>query len=313
MGGRASLVVQVLDTLEKGNFEVSDRCCIRPACFDLFARRELLFLMLKVLTNIDGLTEVQAGAMVNVASSLSASPLVVGEKTRSSYLEDGVVYERYGIPAMNLETLEETLLGEVVPLIVSARGGYYVRIDGEALRRIRGERGLSIGEVAAHIGISRKAIYKYEHEGRGATLETAIKLEEYLEEPVIAPVDVFFIPQQFQGAVEVKHELERLILERLSEIGFGVYPTSRAPFDAVTKDQEELFFTKISEEALTGLKKRARILKSVSEIAQSGAFFVVARHGIEDSLEGVPVVKREELDEIEETEELVETIEKRKR
>jgi len=305
--------MQVLDTLERGNFEISERCCLRPACFDLFARRELLFLMLKVLTNIDGLTEMQAGAMANISCSLSASPLVIGEKTRSAQLEDGVVYERYGIPMMNLETLEEMLIRGVLPFIISARGGFCVRMDGEALRRIREERGLSLGEVAGNIGVSRKAVYAYEHGESGATLETAMRLEEYLEESIIVPANVFFTPQEFHEGFEVKGEIERLILERLSEIGFGIYPTNQAPFDAVAKNQDELFFTKVSEAVAERMRKRARILKSVSEIAHSGAFFVVERQTFEDNLEGIPVVKRRELDEIDESWELLETIEKRKK
>lgn len=314
MDERIGLLMQVVDTLEKGNFEVSERCGI-PSCFDIFARKDVLLLLMKILTNIDSLNEHRAKEMLIIAKMFAASPLLIGYRTRNSYLEEGIVYERYGVPAVSPETLKKVLLEKILPIILSARGGYYVKINAPFLREIRKERGISLGELGDKIGVSRRTIYKYEQEGAGATFETALRLEEYLDESIVMPIEIFLVPKDFyMHEKEVKGELERLILDKLVKIGFQVYPIRRAPFDALTKSEDDLLLTKVVKLGLKRMIGRARVLKSISDTAQTEAFFVVeSDKSFKTNFGGIPVIKRDELEEIQESDELVETIDRRKR
>ena len=59
-----------------------------------------------------------------------ASPLIVGLKSKSEYLEEDVIYERHGIPVIGLETLKNMIIDNEYPEILADRGGYYVHING---------------------------------------------------------------------------------------------------------------------------------------------------------------------------------------
>ena len=310
MDERAELYATVTETLRKGDFEVSDRCVIKSACFDIFARRDVLLLLIKILTNIDSMSQCSAREMRWIASMLSASPVVIGRRTRTAEMEEGLVYERFGVPAINPETLESILINKVFPIIFSSRGGYYVKIDGDLLRRLRMERGLSLGDVAEQIGVSRRTIYNYENNVAGATFDTALKLEDFLDESLATPLNIFEVPKglEEQGPFS-GGEREKSILERLAHIGFQVYPVRKAPFSALTVEEENVMLTEVARTRLKNLMRRAKLLRSISITTMTSAFFVVdSDKKVTKAVEGIPVVGRGELEEIDDSEELIERL-----
>ena len=54
---RIDLLGEVRNTLINAGFYVSELCSMRPIGFDLVARRDNSLLIIKVLTNIDAMTE----------------------------------------------------------------------------------------------------------------------------------------------------------------------------------------------------------------------------------------------------------------
>ncbi len=310
MDERAQTLMHVSGTLDRSSFKVSDMCEAGSSSFDIFAKRGVLLLLFKVLTNIDSFSEGQATDLTNISRFLSAYPLLIGSKSRNSYLADGVVYERHGVHALNPWTLDEIMFREVLPLVLAARGGFYVRIDGNHLREAREERSVSLGELALNIGVSRRMVLKYENDGAMATFETALRLEEFLDESFSLPLDIFSVPGAGISGVEVKSRFVRLILSRLSEIGFSVCPVKTAPFDALAEKDDDLMMARVCR-STEGAGRDAKILKSISETVLADAFFVVERMR-EKSLEGIPVIFKDELDEFEESRALVEALLRRR-
>ncbi len=309
MDERAELYSTVTETLRRSNFEISDRCKLR-SCFDIFARKEILLLLIKILTNIDSLNQCSAREMRWLASMLSASPVVIGRRTRNSEMEEGLVYERFGVPAVNPETLESILIYNIFPLIFSSRGGYYVKINGDLLKKLRMERGLSLGDVADRIGVSRRTIYNYENNVAGATFDTALRLEEFLDESLATPLKIFAVPRELEENKTFSCvEKGKSVLERLANIGFQVYPVKKAPFSALTVEEENVMLTEVARVRLKSLIRQAKLLRSISITTMTSAFFVVDsdKKAIR-SLEGVPVVGKGELEEIEDAEELLERL-----
>lgn len=311
MDERSLLCEEVTDSLRKGNFEVSERCVLGPSCIDIFARRQVLILLIKILANIDSMNEVYARQMINIASMLSASPLIVGNRTRTSGLMEGMVYERFGVPAINTRTLEDIAMHGVFPMIFSSRGGYYVQIDGLLLKKTRMEKNMSKGEVAESIGVSRRTICNYEEENACATFETALRLEEFLDMPIVKPLGVLNIP------VEIREDkpcfaskMEKEIFSRLSEIGFQVYHVRKAPFNALTLEEEKVMLANVAREKIIVLLKRAKILRSISDTTNTNAFIVNDSLKVK-SMEGVPIFNKAELEEMEESGELFERLEER--
>ena len=89
------------------------------------------------------------------------------------------------------KTFQNIVLREVHPLIQASPGGYFVEIDGLAIRQRRQQLEMSTGELAEKICISRRTLYGYEQGMAKSSVETAYNLMRTLEIPVAKPVNVF--------------------------------------------------------------------------------------------------------------------------
>ena len=94
---RIELLTNIREFLGNAGFSVSDPYAIRLPGFDLVARRDDTLLIIKVLSNIDGLSEDVGNELRALAYLLKATPLLIGEKNGMNHLEDDVVYFRFGI------------------------------------------------------------------------------------------------------------------------------------------------------------------------------------------------------------------------
>lgn len=293
------LAGRVEEVLGQAGFSTSDRCYLRPRSFDLAARKGNLFLLLKILTNIDGLNEQTATEVRRLAKHLFASPLLVGEKTRDQYLERGAVYFRYGIPTLSLPTLADCLIDEVLPLVYAAHGGLYVRIDGTRMRQMRLERGISLGSLASDLGVSRRTISKYEVEDMDTSVDVALKLEEFFQQELIVPVDPF---HSGQSVDEKQAVTDDDILRLLLDIGFEVVPTAQAPFNAITRTEDMVVLTGVSKFSASMLK-RARLMSSLSSVARTKSVVIVDGETKIECIEETALIERRELEEMDRTRE----------
>ena len=287
------LAESVSGLLKQAGFTISARCYLRPRSFDLAARKEDLFVLIKVLSNIDGLNERTAVEVRRLAKHLLGRTILVGEKTRDQYLERGAVYFRYGIPTVSVPTLADCLLDGLLPLVYAAHGGLYVRIDGTLLRQLRLDRGISLGALGSSLGVSRRTISKYEMESMDTSIDVAVKLEEIFEEELILPVDLFK-----SGNLEDKPEqITDNILQLLSQMGFEVFPTAQAPFNAVTRDEDLVVLTGISKFSQNMLKK-AQLMSSLSAVARTQSAVIVEGESRVECIGDTAIIEKRELDTI---------------
>jgi putative transcriptional regulator len=290
------LAERVEDVLRQAGFSTSDRCYLRPRSFDLAARKGNSFLLLKILSNIDGLNEQSALEVRRLAKYLFASPILVGEKTRDQYLERGAVYYRYGIPTLSLSTLADCLLDEALPLVYAAHGGLYVRIDGSKMRQLRLERSISLGALASELGVSRRTISKYEVEDMDTSVDVALKLEEIFMEELIQPVDPF----RPRTVEEENGQVTDKILLLLLDIGFEVVPTAQAPFNAITRGEDLLTLMGVSKVSQSMLKK-AKLMSSLSAVARTKSVVIVDGETKLEHIEETAIIKKRELETIDDT------------
>ena len=290
------LAERVEDVLRQAGFSTSDRCYLRPRSFDLAARKGNSFLLLKILSNIDGLNEQSALEVRRLAKYLFASPILVGEKTRDQYLERGAVYYRYGIPTLSLSTLADCLLDEALPLVYAAHGGLYVRIDGSKMRQLRLERSISLGALASELGVSRRTISKYEVEDMDTSVDVALKLEEIFMEELIQPVDPF----RPRTVEEENGQVTDKILLLLLDIGFEVVPTAQAPFNAITRGEDLLTLTGVSKVSQSMLKK-AKLMSSLSAVARTKSVVIVDGETKLEHIEETAIIEKRELETIDDT------------
>ncbi len=321
------LIAQVLGILKDAGFVVSRRCEARS--FDLAARRSEITLLAKIMRNIDSLSEDVASGIKRAAFCLLASPLVIGERKGASFLEDDVVYHRYGIPALNTHTLYDYFVEGLDSYVYSTTGGVYVNIDGDAMKVAREKKELSLGNVATELGVSRRSISKYEEGGMSTTIDIALKLEEILDTALIEPLEVLNAELEeppssnvLKGGVdEAASSLEIHILRMMEEIGFEVFTTAYAPFNAVSFPEppskaQRGECTKI----LTGVSeytermiKRARIVSSLSQVTRTKSVFVVNGNVKYVQIDNTVLIGKDELKRIRDPEEFADVMEEREK
>jgi putative transcriptional regulator len=305
----------VRKTLAQAGFAVSERCDLRPVSFDLVARRDRSLLIVKVLTNVDALNEIVAEEIKLLCKFLEARPVLVGQRAGTGPLEDGVVYCRHDIPIVTPDTLREYVLEGQAPMVFAAPGGFYVHLDATALRAARQRMELSLGIIAQMAGVSRRAIQMYE-EGMSASIEAAMRLEEFLGEDLIRPVDPFvaFRAESFQPTPQTPSEpdpVEAVILRLLEGLGYQVRRTQRSPFQALSTQHQDTLLTGLGEDS-PQLRRRARVVASVSRITERPGFFIVERT-TRTEIHGVPVVDRHELRRLDDPAKVLELILERQR
>jgi putative transcriptional regulator len=331
---RGHVLQEINQLLANNGFETSH--IYERSCFDMVARRKLLLLLLKVLVNIDGINGIQAQEIRKISHTFMASPLIVGLKSKSEYLEEDVVYERHGIPVIGLETLKNMIIEGEYPEILADRGGYYVQINGEVLKEVREDNNLSLKDLADLAHVSRETIYKYEHGIVRACPETAMMLEDILNLKITLSIDLFKTPDSLKeldlsklskkNSDDSKININEVQRQKLIELGFGVIPTQKTPFDALAKLEMDKKVSagsaKNTENPLIAnleknrnqrtLKKMAITLKDLSLITGSNSVFILDNEKIKESLDGIPVVHGWEMGEMETPAEFLKIIKERK-
>ncbi|MCL1810809.1 MAG: transcriptional regulator [Methanomassiliicoccaceae archaeon] len=306
---REDLINTTRAILAKAGFDISSSLNLRSVCFDIVGRKDDTLLIVKVLSNVDAFSRENAEDMKVLADVLKATPLLIGETSSSGTLEAGIVYSRFKIPIISNETLGEHLLEEVPPFIFAAPGGLYVKIDGELLRKIREDSGISLGTLAETTGVSRRTIQMYES-GMGAMIDAAIRLEEFLQTPIIEPIDPFDYkskkkPEEYE--VRGGGRTESNALNRLLDIGFAITPVTKSPFEAISRSRQTIFLTGlgVDEEKLI---QKAMIASEISKIAGKHSLIIVERERSAENIDSTAVVTSDELKKIDDQDALTDLV-----
>ncbi|WP_340819847.1 transcriptional regulator [Methanolobus sp. WCC4] len=309
------LIHQIIDVLQQAGFIVSKRCNIRPRSFDLAARKGETLLFCKVLFNIDGLNEETAREMKSLARYLGGTAMLIGAKTRDQMLEDSVVYMRYDIPAVNVQTLYDYFVEDVPPLVSAAPGGLYVSIDGDVLKEARKRTAMSLGALASELGVSRRTISKYEEGGMDASIDVVLQLEELLDVALARSIDILRCFEE-KANVEVPKENntdtqpDDGILGMLYSLGYQVMSTNQAPFKAISKDTSDTLLTGVSTYS-SAMIKRADLMSSISCVTRTKSVFIINGQIKSETVENTILIEKAELDKLAGAEELAELIDER--
>jgi putative transcriptional regulator len=295
------LMKNVVRLLRREGYSLLELVDTKPRCFDIIAKKGDHILLIKILYNVDSLKIEIAEEMRKIARLLNATALVIGERFKFDFLERGVVYTRYNLPVINLATFYDYLRGEL-PYVYSAPGGYYVKLDAEKLKKIRESMGITIGDAARRLGVSKRTIKNYE-EGADASVDVAVKIEEIFGD-VIKKIDFSeFLTEEDEGIKSGENEDE--IVGKLREIGVAIYTVKHTPFDAISKFEEN--------EILMGLKqvreieKRAQLIGKVSEIVNANAAYITKKE-MKKRISSVVFVLKEELESLDSPEDFISLI-----
>jgi putative transcriptional regulator len=311
---REQLINEIRDLLAKTGFYLSDKANTRGMSFDIIARRDQNLLLIKVLANVDAFTETNAGELKLIARTLDGSPILVGQRSGGGRLEEGVIYSRFGVPILSKETFVDFFAEGVPPFVFAAPGGLYVRLDGDLLRKLRDTKNISLGTLAEVAGVSRRTVQMY-LEGMSATIDIALRLEEFFGEPLVIPVDPFAYTKDLEQALVSWDEFdtfEKHVFQKLQNLGFEVLPTLRCPFEALTSDREAIYLTGVRT-GNENVEEKVAMVSNISKVAERDSVVFVEKSRLRVSIRGTPIINKDELRKIKEREEIQDLIEERKK
>ncbi|GAA5261386.1 transcriptional regulator [Methanocalculus sp. MC3] len=300
------LIQTVISILLTAGYDVSERCLLRPRSFDLLASGKKGLVIIKIVSQIDSVSEEIAFDLEAMGHHLRAVPIIIGERARDAPLERSAVYLRYGLFAVAPSTLYDYLVEGVPPLVYASPGGLYVGIDGIRLREMRERQNLSLGDLAHILGVSRRTISKYES-GMGTTLEMALKLEELFDEAIVQPIDLFIDrPHDLQESI-YQNEIEAASpAGHLKEMGLELHQFRRAPFQLVALFEKNTIFACFGTAQKT--VKRAALIGNLSQIAHARSLCILSDYDKEKKIGKTLVIGEEKLYSLEEGSDLINLI-----
>ncbi len=306
---RTELLADIREFLGTAGFSVSDPYTIHLTGFDLVARQDETLLIIKVLANIDALSEEVANELRALAYLLKATPLLIGEKNGMNVLEDDVVYFRFGIQTVTLLTLKNHILERLPVHAYAAPGGLYVNLDHEKIRRLRQERNISLGSFAHYVHVSRRTVRMYE-DGMSARIDIADRIEDMFRQSVTLPIDLLkplVVESELLPSYKKKREdmkkLQREVFSLLQNIGYRIIPLDRCPFEALSKEKEKILLTCV-QEYNKKLEEKAHFISSISKIIEKHAVVFTDKEVNKKNLQGTPIIGKRELKKIRDPEDV---------
>jgi putative transcriptional regulator len=261
--------------------------CESFGCFDIAARKKKNFVLLKTLENIDSFEEEQANSLKIMACNLDASAMLIGERTRREKLKDDVIYQRYGIPAINASAFENVLSSKM-PAIIRRRGGCFIEIDAAQLREKRQTLGITQSELAKKAGTTKKSIYEHEK----ANIKASKKIVDRLE-AVLGNITVPAAMQMKSLNYEKKsprNNFETIVAGHFQAIGFETSSVYRAPCNIIAKSVDVTILSEAEED----MKRLEKMIKNMSKFAELAGKPILAVTK-EDGEFGIPTISEKDL------------------
>ena len=223
-------------------------------CFDILARRNEQILLIKVLEDANSISRQYSEEMITVASYINASPLIIAEKAGSK-LEDNIVYSRFDIYTLNLDTFANSIHNRF-PFIRRSKAGLTASVSGKKLRERREELGFSLNALSKKVGVTSRMMIKYENENSDITINRAMKLYNLFGHDVFNEVNVFVNSMQPQSRFETE------VSRKYVELGFEATETRKTPFDIIAKKDGEIILTEVSDKVNPQMQSLSKLLEA---------------------------------------------------
>jgi putative transcriptional regulator len=150
--------------------------------------------------------------------------------------------------------------------------------------------------------------------GMNARVDIASRIEELLDDTVTTPMDIFSAPPlknrdkiMYSPERDYLKEFQREIFSLIEQLGYKIIPLDRCPFEAVSKEKDQIVLTSV-QKFDKKLVKKAQIMSSISKITEKYAVVFTDKETEKTNVEGTPLIKKKELKKLREPEEIIELI-----
>ncbi|MEM0371210.1 MAG: helix-turn-helix domain-containing protein, partial [Ignisphaera sp.] len=232
--------------------------------------------------------------------------IVIADRINDREVEEGVLHIRDRIGIVQPKTVKDFVKGDKV-YIYEFKGMYYVKIDGKKLRELRIRKGYGLHELANAVGVSVKALQKYEEGAIDMSIEKAYRFIEIFNnefEQVLKEVDIFRdrivenIDKRREVMNEIRGNLEKIVLvDKLVKQGVEAEFFEYIPSDVILSIGKKKVFISIIDSSMddtTALSKSYEN-KHVSQVLNGVAVNIV-KDGVPGSIirevEGYGIVYR---------------------
>jgi len=234
---------------------------------DIVTRVQNKALLLKVTENLDELSKQEVSDLKKARVAYDAYTVIIAQRDEKGDLEDEVVYYKYDNVAVTPKTLEDYIVKGQKSLVAYIRGNYVLKINPEKLRERASESGISRGELADLLGISKKAVYMYERGEMHIVLEKGVKLASILGEDIYEEFDIFR-DTHLHGKVNVgsmpRDEVENALYRVASTMRKLCISFSRMPVDVVLRTEKPISIVKE-----TGTDSNREKVENAEKIAEN--------------------------------------------
>ncbi|MEM0373158.1 MAG: helix-turn-helix domain-containing protein [Sulfolobaceae archaeon] len=223
----------------------------------------------------------------------STTPLILTNKA-----EEDIVIERDGIMGVSLEGLSKIIDGQRL-FIYRTRGGIFIKINPKVLKRKRLEMGYSLGDLSKLLGVSRQAVYNYEHGNADVSIEVAEKLIEVFGEEIIGDVI-----QDYKVSLKENEEdrdfdaINSTLLNKFEESGLKTFRFKKTTIDFLVeyKDKKGIIVLEANSEAET--RKKFQEANKIAKLFKLKMLCIINKYNQPSEKEGFKVYRLEEVSEL---------------
>lgn len=246
---KQSLIEKVAFYLLKKGFTIKS---LTRTCFDVLARKESLILLLKILEDANSISKEYTDEMKKLSSYINASPIIIAEKAAFK-LQNNVVYSRFGIFTLNVETFKNSVENKF-PFISRSKAGLIAFVKGDRLRKKREELGLSLNTLSKKLGVSSRMISKYESGNQEITLKKAFKLYDMFGGDVFNKINLF------DSSLAPETIIKTDITRKYSDLGFKASDVKKSPFKVIAKKEKDIILTEVGDKTNPNLQPLSKLI-----------------------------------------------------
>jgi len=269
-----------LKILEQNGFATLSATNFR-SFFDTIAVKKGRVLVLKFIDDIDAVSAGHARALKKLGSFFDGETFVIGKKRKGRQMADNLKLQRHGVPCITYNTLELVLENAYIKKVERFIGAKCA-IDGAALRKLRKLSGLSIRKLSSIAGLSKESIYRYESNMQAITKSNLIKLERFFATPLSCSEENENVLQKYRRFMD----FDSISMLRLS----------KDPFEILAKGNSRYEVGRTANERT--MSKWAELYLALNQMFEDYPFFITKSKRGRSSLNGIPIISKEDLDSI---------------